>query len=82
VAAPSGVHGGGAFGGGGVGGGGRGGGGGNGGGEGGGGVGGGGGDGAQLPKRSKICSVCHCDAESYHLNYGAPSCYSCRAFFR
>jgi hypothetical protein len=33
-------------------------------------------------KRSKICSVCFSEAESYHLNYGVSSCFSCRAFFR
>lgn len=28
------------------------------------------------------CSVCRIPAESSHLNYGAHSCFSCRAFFR
>ncbi|XP_059085609.1 ecdysone-induced protein 75B-like [Tigriopus californicus] len=28
------------------------------------------------------CSICNAPAESFHLNYGASSCYSCRAFFR
>lgn len=28
------------------------------------------------------CSVCQAPAESSHLNYGAHSCFSCRAFFR
>jgi hypothetical protein len=32
--------------------------------------------------RSKICSVCHCASENYHLNYGVSTCNSCRAFFR
>eukprot|EP00095_Tigriopus_kingsejongensis_P011663 snap_masked-scaffold59_size442576-processed-gene-0.4 protein:Tk11663 transcript:snap_masked-scaffold59_size442576-processed-gene-0.4-mRNA-1 annotation:"hypothetical protein BRAFLDRAFT_128090" len=34
------------------------------------------------PRRSKICSVCFGEAETYHLNYGASACFSCRAFFR
>ena len=34
------------------------------------------------PVRSKICSVCGGTCESYHLNYGVSSCFSCRAFFR
>ncbi|TRY81203.1 hypothetical protein TCAL_09004 [Tigriopus californicus] len=29
-----------------------------------------------------ICSICQAPAESSHLNYGAYSCFSCRAFFR
>ncbi|XP_059097291.1 nuclear hormone receptor family member nhr-2-like [Tigriopus californicus] len=28
------------------------------------------------------CSICQAPAESSHLNYGAHSCFSCRAFFR
>ena len=35
----------------------------------------------RLP-RSKICSICGEESESFHLNYGASSCFSCRAFFR
>lgn len=34
------------------------------------------------PKRSKICSVCNDTSKNFHLNYGAPTCSSCRAFFR
>eukprot|EP00095_Tigriopus_kingsejongensis_P005545 maker-scaffold131_size323982-snap-gene-1.6 protein:Tk05545 transcript:maker-scaffold131_size323982-snap-gene-1.6-mRNA-1 annotation:"oxysterols receptor lxr-alpha isoform 2" len=34
------------------------------------------------PKRSRICSVCQGPTESFHLNYGVSSCFSCRAFFR
>lgn len=37
---------------------------------------------ANEPKRSKICSVCRGEAETYHLNYGVSACFSCRAFFR
>ncbi|TRY80371.1 hypothetical protein TCAL_09887 [Tigriopus californicus] len=33
-------------------------------------------------KRSLICSVCGAQTGSYHLNYGASTCLSCRAFFR
>ncbi len=33
-------------------------------------------------RRSKMCQICGADAESYHLNYGAAACLSCRAFFR
>lgn len=33
-------------------------------------------------RRSKICQICRTDSDSYHLNYGAPTCLSCRAFFR
>lgn len=33
-------------------------------------------------KRGKVCSICGGVNESYHLNYGASSCLSCRAFFR
>lgn len=29
-----------------------------------------------------MCSICQAPAESSHLNYGAYSCFSCRAFFR
>lgn len=25
--------------------------------------------------RSKVCAVCKCDSESYHLNYGASTCF-------
>ena len=32
--------------------------------------------------RSRICSICRGETESFHLNYGASSCFSCRAFFR
>ncbi|TRY79196.1 hypothetical protein TCAL_07378 [Tigriopus californicus] len=28
------------------------------------------------------CSICTASVESFHLNYGVSSCYSCRAFFR
>ena len=42
-----------------------------------------GGDGGELERRrSRLCLVCGGDAESYHLNYGASACLSCRAFFR
>ncbi|XP_059097506.1 uncharacterized protein LOC131891849 [Tigriopus californicus] len=34
------------------------------------------------PKRSDTCSVCLTKSENFHLNYGAPTCLSCRAFFR
>jgi hypothetical protein len=37
-------------------------------------------DGAQ--QRSKICAICHCLSENYHLNYNVNTCNSCRAFFR
>ncbi len=33
-------------------------------------------------RRSRTCLVCGGDAESFHLNYGAAACLSCRAFFR
>eukprot|EP00094_Tigriopus_californicus_P013670 TCALIF_13227-PA protein Name:"Similar to thrb Thyroid hormone receptor beta (Paralichthys olivaceus)" AED:0.35 eAED:0.38 QI:0/0/0/0.5/1/1/2/0/516 len=33
-------------------------------------------------RRSKVCSICKGESETYHLNYGASSCFSCRAFFR
>ena len=36
----------------------------------------------QSTKRSKTCSVCHGESETFHLNYGASTCFSCRAFFR
>lgn len=36
----------------------------------------------ETPRRSKICAVCFGEAETYHLNYGASACFSCRAFFR
>ncbi len=32
--------------------------------------------------RTQVCSICHIDTKSYHLNYGVSSCLSCRAFFR
>ena len=38
--------------------------------------------GADAPKRSMICAICFACTNSYHLNYGANSCLSCRAFFR
>eukprot|EP00095_Tigriopus_kingsejongensis_P006198 snap_masked-scaffold252_size238019-processed-gene-1.16 protein:Tk06198 transcript:snap_masked-scaffold252_size238019-processed-gene-1.16-mRNA-1 annotation:"vitamin d3 receptor b-like" len=34
------------------------------------------------PKRSRICAVCQGPTETFHLNYGASTCFSCRAFFR
>lgn len=34
------------------------------------------------PTRSKTCSVCGLDTNSYNLNYGASTCLGCRAFFR
>lgn len=34
------------------------------------------------PKRSRVCSVCAGPTETFHLNYGASTCFSCRAFFR
>ena len=30
---------------------------------------------SQEGARSKVCAVCKCDSESYHLNYGASSCF-------
>ena len=33
-------------------------------------------------QRSKTCLVCKAVSETYHLNYGASTCFSCRAFFR
>jgi hypothetical protein len=33
-------------------------------------------------KRSKICAVCQCESETFHLNFGVSTCNSCRAFFR
>ena len=33
-------------------------------------------------KRSNICGVCGYKSNTFHLNYGAASCLSCRAFFR
>lgn len=30
----------------------------------------------------RSCSICSAPVESFHLNYGVSSCYSCRAFFR
>jgi len=33
-------------------------------------------------RRIKLCLVCGGPAETYHLNYGASACLSCRAFFR
>ena len=33
-------------------------------------------------RRSRICLICGGPAETYHLNYGASTCLSCRAFFR
>ncbi len=30
----------------------------------------------------QICAVCKVDTNSSNLNYGAPTCLSCRAFFR
>ncbi|TRY77010.1 hypothetical protein TCAL_06377 [Tigriopus californicus] len=38
-------------------------------------------DGVQ-PKRSRVCAVCAGPTETFHLNYGASTCFSCRAFFR
>ncbi|TRY67697.1 hypothetical protein TCAL_05377 [Tigriopus californicus] len=38
--------------------------------------------GSEPAKRSRTCSVCQGPTESYHLNYGVSSCFSCRAFFR
>ncbi|TRY76217.1 hypothetical protein TCAL_13043 [Tigriopus californicus] len=37
---------------------------------------------AEEPRRSKVCSICSSPTETFHLNYGASSCFSCRAFFR
>jgi hypothetical protein len=34
------------------------------------------------PKRSRVCFVCGGPTETFHLNYGASTCFSCRAFFR
>ncbi|TRY76719.1 hypothetical protein TCAL_07927 [Tigriopus californicus] len=31
---------------------------------------------------SKECAVCGITSETFHLNYGASTCFSCRAFFR
>jgi len=28
--------------------------------------------------RSKICAICQTETDSFHLNYGASSCLSCR----
>lgn len=33
-------------------------------------------------QRSTICAVCKVDTNSFHQNYGANTCLSCRAFFR
>ena len=33
-------------------------------------------------ERAKLCSICGAICDRNHLNYGAVSCYSCRAFFR
>ena len=33
-------------------------------------------------KRSRVCAICNGETETYHLNYGVSSCFSCRAFFR
>ena len=30
---------------------------------------------SQEGARSKVCAVCKCDSESYHLNYGASTCF-------
>jgi hypothetical protein len=38
--------------------------------------------GSSPPHRSKICAVCKCESENFHLNYGVGTCNSCRAFFR
>lgn len=32
--------------------------------------------------RSSTCKICSAVNESYHLNYGVSTCFSCRAFFR
>eukprot|EP00095_Tigriopus_kingsejongensis_P009873 maker-scaffold757_size101632-snap-gene-0.27 protein:Tk09873 transcript:maker-scaffold757_size101632-snap-gene-0.27-mRNA-1 annotation:"ecdysone receptor-like" len=39
-------------------------------------------DSGNASKRSRICSICSSPTETFHLNYGASSCFSCRAFFR
>ena len=33
-------------------------------------------------KRSRVCLICDGPTETFHLNYGISSCFSCRAFFR
>jgi hypothetical protein len=33
-------------------------------------------------RRSKICAVCGDTSDTFHLNYNASACLSCRAFFR
>ena len=32
--------------------------------------------------RSNVCAVCGAVSKHFYLNYGAPVCFSCRAFFR
>ena len=32
--------------------------------------------------RTNICAVCGAVSKNFYLNYGAPVCFSCRAFFR
>ncbi len=33
-------------------------------------------------QKSKVCHVCGVATDTFHLNYGASVCLSCRAFFR
>ena len=39
---------------------------------------------AQSPSaiRTNVCAVCGAVSKNFYLNYGAPVCFSCRAFFR
>ena len=37
---------------------------------------------AEAVNRSNICAVCSAVSKHFYLNYGAPVCFSCRAFFR
>ena len=32
--------------------------------------------------RANFCAICKVDTHNFNLNYGAPTCLSCRAFFR
>ena len=37
---------------------------------------------AEAVNRSNTCAVCGAVSKHFYLNYGAPVCFSCRAFFR
>ena len=37
---------------------------------------------SEAVNRSNVCAVCGAVSKHFYLNYGAPVCFSCRAFFR